>query len=81
MTLQMLDLASLVYKEVVKEPIVQEANEAEGVPSLIADLSIRGVWQPQTVVLFDVRATARCTHNEMVLLFSLQLRKKSRRNT
>ena len=34
------DLASLVfYKEVVKEPIVQEANDAEGVPSLIADLS------------------------------------------
>ena len=50
------DLASLVYKEVVKEPIVQEANDA-GVPSLIADQSITGVWQPQTVVLFDVRAT------------------------
>ena len=51
------DLASLVYKEVVKEPIVQEANDAEGVPSLIDDLSIRGVWQPQTVALFDVRVT------------------------
>ena len=51
------DLASLAYKEVVKEPIVQEANDAEGVPSLIADLSIRGVWQPQTVALFDVRVT------------------------
>ena len=37
------DLASLVYKEVIKEPIVQEANDA-GVPSLIADLSIRGVY-------------------------------------
>ena len=37
------DLASLVYKEVIKEPIMQEANDAEGVPSLIADLSIRGV--------------------------------------
>ena len=32
------DLATLVYKEVIKEPIVQEANDA-GVPSLIADLS------------------------------------------
>ena len=51
------DLASHVYKEVVKEPIVQEANDAEGVPSLIADLNIRGVWQPQTVALFDVRVT------------------------
>ena len=36
---------------------MQEANDTEGVPSLIADLSIRGVWQPQTVALFDVRAT------------------------
>ena len=36
---------------------MQEANDAEGVPSLIADLSIRGVWQPQTVALFDVRVT------------------------
>ena len=37
---------------------MQEANEAEGVPSLIADLCIRGVWQPQTVALFDVPVTA-----------------------
>ena len=48
-----IDLSSLVYKEVIKEPIVQEAD----VTSLIADLSIRGVWQPQTVGLFDVRVT------------------------
>ena len=51
------NLASVVFKEVVKEPVVQEANNAEGVPSLIADLSIRRVWQPQTVALFDVRVT------------------------
>ena len=50
------DLASVVLKEVVKEPVVQEANNVEGVPSLIADLSIR-VWQPLTVALFDVRVT------------------------
>ena len=40
------NLASVVFKEVVKEPVVQEANDAGGVPSLIADVSIRGVWQP-----------------------------------
>ena len=51
------NLASAVYKEVVKEPVVQEANDAEGVPALIADLSITGEWQPQTVVLLDVRVT------------------------
>ena len=48
------DLASIIYKEV---PVVQEANYAEGVSSLIADLSIRGVWQRQTMVLLDVRVT------------------------
>ena len=38
------DLASAVFKEVVKEPVMQEANDAEGVPSLVANLSTRGVW-------------------------------------
>ena len=49
------DLAAIVYKDVVREPIVQEADDASGRPALIADLSIRGVWQPQTAVLLDVR--------------------------
>ena len=44
-----------MYKEVIREPIVQEANDACGIPSLVADLSIRGIWQPQTVALFDIR--------------------------
>ena len=72
------DLASVVYKEVVKVPVVQEANDAEGVPSLIA---IRGVWQPQTVALFDVDTDAP-SHSKRVVTaaLSLQLRKK-RRNT
>ena len=48
------DLASIVYKEVIWEPVVQEDNNACGIPSLIADLSIRGVWQPQMVALFDI---------------------------
>ena len=63
------DLASLVYKEVVKEPIVQEANDAEGVPSLISDLSIIGVWQPQTVALFDVSVidTDAPSHSQRVV--------------
>ena len=49
------DLASLVYKDVIREPIVQEANDACGISSLVADLSVRGVWQSQTVALFDIR--------------------------
>ena len=46
------DLAAIVYKDVVREPIVQEADDSSGRPTLIADLSIR---QPQTVALLDVR--------------------------
>ena len=46
------DLAAIVYKDVVREPIVQEADDSSGRPALIADLSIRGVW---TVALLDVR--------------------------
>ncbi|KAL5481503.1 hypothetical protein EMCRGX_G021677 [Ephydatia muelleri] len=49
------DLAAIAYKDVVREPIVQDADDANGRPTLIADLSIRGVWQPQTVALLDVR--------------------------
>ena len=49
------DIVSLVYKDVIREPIVQEANDACGIPSLVADLSIRGVWESQTVALFDIR--------------------------
>ena len=44
-----------MYKYVVREPIVQETNDSSGRPALIADLSIRGVWQPQTAALLDVR--------------------------
>ena len=35
--------------------IVQEGSD--GVPALIADLGIRGVWLPQIEALFDVRVT------------------------
>ena len=45
------DLAAIVYKDVVREPIVQEADDSRGRPALI---SIRGVWQPQTAALLDV---------------------------
>lgn len=48
------DLASIAYKEVLREPIVQEA---ESVLSLITGLSIRGVWQPQTMALVSVCVT------------------------
>ena len=33
---------------------MQEANTRYGTPTLIADISIRGLRQPQTVALLDV---------------------------
>ena len=34
------DLASVVFKEVVKELVVQEANDAEGVPLALFDVRV-----------------------------------------
>ena len=51
------EIRDVIGNLAIMEPVVQEANDACGIPSLIADLSIRlrGVWQPQTVALFDTR--------------------------
>ena len=48
-------LASIAYKDVVREPVVREPNDHEKVPALVADLSVRGVWQPQatTFLMFE----------------------------
>ena len=49
------DIAAPAYNEIVREPVVREAAEARGISALVADLGVRGVWQPQTEALFDVR--------------------------
>ena len=48
------DLVAMGFKEVVREPIVKEADDSVDSPALIADLSTQDVWQPQTVALLDV---------------------------
>ena len=48
------DLASLVWSLVRREPVVREASD-DGHGALIADLAVRGVWQPQCDALFDIR--------------------------
>ena len=54
------DLASLVYMEVIREPVVQEG--------------IRGVWQPQMVALFDIRVvdtdTPSYSHRDVAAIIS-----------
>ena len=41
------DLASLVWSQVRREPIVRESHDAADGSALMADLCVRGVWQPQ----------------------------------
>ena len=48
------DLANQVWFQVIKEPIVNEATVASCDPELRLNLKIRGVWQPQVEVFFDV---------------------------
>ena len=48
------DLASIAFRDVIREPIVRYADPVRGLPALIADLSVRGVWAAKTKVLFDI---------------------------
>ena len=47
-------LASLVWGQIVKEPIVCDPLDSSS-ETLYADIGIRGVWQRQATALFDVR--------------------------
>jgi hypothetical protein len=49
------DLCSLVWKDVVREPVIREADPGINEPGLVADLGVRGAWRPHTLALFDVR--------------------------
>ena len=49
------DIAALAFKEVTREPVVREADETRGISALVADLGVRGIWQPQAEALFDIR--------------------------
>ena len=49
------DMASLVWSNVIREPVIREASGDDS--ALVADLSVRGVWLPQAEALFDVRVS------------------------
>ena len=49
------DISSEVWPSVIKEPIVREADPSSNDVGLRLDLGVRGVWSPQTEVLFDIR--------------------------
>ena len=75
------DLASQVWPQVIKEPIVNEATATSSDPGLRLDLGIRGVWQPQVEALFDVRvidtdAPSHCHRAPNAILESSSQEKK-----
>ena len=51
------DMVAQVWSQVVREPIVKEAESKADGPGLRADLGIRGVWTPpmQVEALFDIK--------------------------
>ena len=74
------DLASLVWSPVTKEPIVCDGS-VDASDTLIADLCVRGVWQPQTEALFDIRvvdtdARSYCARTPHAVLCSAEAEKK-----
>ena len=48
------DIATMVYCNVLREPIVSEADPDNKKPGLIAYLGVRRLWQPQTEALLNV---------------------------
>ena len=43
------------FNNVLKEPIVRDGDIQGDNQGLVTDLAVRGIWQPQTEALFDVR--------------------------
>ena len=46
-------MSRLAWSKVIKEPVIKEAQN--GSDGLVGDISIRGVWQPQSTSILDVR--------------------------
>ena len=78
------DLASLVYKDVIREPIVQEANDACGIPSLVADLIVLGGYgslrRLRCLIYVSLTLTLRRICTGMLPLSYRPLKKKRREN-
>ena len=65
---------------------MKEANIRDGTPALIADISIRGLWEPQAVALLDVRvvdtdAPSHIHWNTVAVLSLAEEEKKQKYNS
>lgn len=59
-------LASMAYKEIVREPITRKPNDQDNVPTLATILSVRGVWQPQATTFLCL-----CSRFRSEILYTL----------
>ena len=48
-------------RKVTSEPVVRESSSSDNDAGLICNLAVRGVWNPQTVTLFDFRIVNTCS--------------------
>ena len=62
---------------------MKEANIRDSTPALIADISIRGLWQPQAVALrvVDTDAPLHIHRNTVAVLSSAEKEKKRKYNS
>ena len=77
------NLASILWKDVKREPVVEEPDVENGTPALIADLSARGVWDRQSAASFDIRvvdtdAPSYQNRNPMNVLKTAEIEKKNK---
>ena len=77
------DLASILWKDVKREPFVKEPDVENGTPALIADLSARGVWDRQSAASFDIHVTdtdapSYQNRNPMNVLKTAEIEKKNK---
>ena len=77
------ELASLVWKDVHREPVNREYNPQDETRALIADLFCRGVYVRQVGVFFDIRvsdtgAISYLNRSPMSVLHSAEVEKKSK---
>ena len=77
------DLASLVWKDVQREPVIREYNPQDETPALIADFFCRGVYVRQGGASFDIRvsdtdAISYQSRSPMSVLHSAEVEKKTK---
>ena len=49
------DLVSIAFRDIIREPIVRDADPVGGLPALVDDLGVRGLWAAQTKALLVIR--------------------------